>query len=84
MTQEKKQIVNDLIDIDNYIWGKYGYTCRPAGYEYIELVLNIADQIAYRFNPDIITDDIQEVLTNENYHTLNHAIDIVKHVNKYA
>ena len=77
-------LINDLIDINDYFWNKYGYTSRPAGYNYIELVLNIADMIAYRFNSDDITPDIQEALTNENYHTLNNAIDIVKRLYSLA
>lgn len=83
MTDTEK-MVDDLIDVDNYFWGKYGYTSRPSGYEFVELVLNIADYIAYQFDAKDITKEVQEILTNENYHTLNKAIDIVKQLQAIA
>ncbi len=81
---DTQKMVNDLIDIDNYIWDRYGYTSRPSGYEFVELVLNIADHIAYRFNANDITKEVQDILTDENYHTLNKAIDIVKQLQRIA
>lgn len=81
---DTQKMVNDLIDVDNYFWNKYGYTSRPSGYEFVELVLNIADYIAYQFDADKITKEVQDILTEENYHTLNKAIDIVKQLQKIA
>ena len=87
MTQEKLlKVVNDLIDVNDYIWGKNNYDSRPNGSDFIQLVLEIADHIAWRTDIKLedLTDEVQEMLENENYHTLNHAIDTVKHLSKYA
>ena len=81
-----QRMVDDLTDIDNYIWTKEGYTHRPSGRDYMLLVLEIAEHIAYRsdFSVDDITDEVQEILTNDNFHTLNTAIDVVKWLYKRA
>ena len=79
-----KNTINQLIQYDNHIWDKYGYTSRPNGRDYIYLVLELAGGIATAFKIEELTQEVQDILTNENYHTLNQAIDIVKHLNKYA
>ena len=84
MKKTTTQIAEELMEIDNYVWEKHEYKSRPSGYEYIELVLEIADHIAYRFKAGSLTQGVQDILTNENYHTLNDAIDIVKWLSKRA
>ena len=76
---------NEIVGIDNHFWNEYGYTSRPNGYEYIELVLKIADYIAYEAEYiGAITPEVLEMLTANNYHTARKAAEIVLQLGKYA
>lgn len=82
--KDTQKMVEDLMDIDNYHWMKKGYESRPSGRDYMLLVLDIANDIAWKYPDGNISDEVQHILENENYHTLNTAIDIVKELAKRA
>lgn len=76
--------VRQLMQWNDTLWEKYGYTSRPQGIDFIDLVLEMAAGIASAFKPEELTQEVLDMLENENYHTLCHAIHVVKQLHKYA
>lgn len=77
-------IVNSLMNIENAIYDEFQVNCRPYGYKYIAMVLRMGQEIVRTIDLDKITKEVQDLLETENYHMINHAIKIVKHVDTYS
>ena len=76
--------VNSLINIESYIYDDFQVYCRPYGYKYICMVLRMAQEITRTLDLEDITQEVRDILTNENYHMINHAIDSVMNIDKYS
>ena len=66
-----------LMDIDNEIWDKYGFTSRPSGDDlrtYLEDIVNVFEEEG--FEADDFDDDVIGYLENENFHLLIDAIGV--------
>ena len=76
--------VNKLASVQDKVYDRFNVNCMQYGDTYIKMVLAMAEMVVEQFPVEELTADVQETLTCWNCHMLNHAIDIIKHVDKYS
>lgn len=72
---DKWEIAEKLMEIDNGIWERHGFYSRPEGRDR-ETYLTEAVAALKGFGLEKITDEVREILANENFHTLNEAVGL--------
>lgn len=65
-----------LMRLGNRTWDDMGLDCRPEGETYQAYIATTLDKLNENFTPADITEEVYEILEDENYHTLTDAIDI--------
>ena len=61
-------------------WNRYGYTSRPTGANYAVFVLDMARELAEAVTPGELTEEVMDILTQDNSHTARHACEIVREI----
>ena len=84
MTKTDKIIADNISNIGGAVYNDYGVNCRQYGARYILMVLDMAKNIIMKYNPDQLTPEVQNILTEYNAHPENHAINVIKSLEKYA
>jgi hypothetical protein len=77
-------IVNSLMSIENNIYNEFGVNSRPYGIKYMEMIFRMCQEITNNIDIDMLTPDVKQVLTCNNFHMVNHAIDLVHAIDKYS
>ena len=77
-------IINNLETMQDNIYDRYNVTCRQYGAKYMAMLLELAKDIVGVYDPDELTQDIQDALTDNNCHLCSIAIDVIKNFSKYA
>lgn len=82
MSPKTKEIVNLLMNIEDFVYEEFKVTYKQYGDTYIKMVLSMATKIINTIPIEQLTAEVKEQLTDSNYHTVNHAIDIVLEADK--
>lgn len=79
-----QETITKLMDIENKVYDQFNVTSRQYGDTYIKMVLTMAMLIIDNVPIDTITKEVRDYLTECNFHQVNHAIDLILHVDKYS
>lgn len=84
-TQDFRDPVGTLKQIEDDTYHDYGVTSRPAGDLWVKIVLDLARRILDTDGlPEALTPAILDDLTENNFHTARHAAELVIHLKRYA
>lgn len=78
------RLVDIIGNIEDKVYIEYNTNCRLYGDDYIKMVIRMAQLIIEQVNIEDLTDELQEQLTDYNYHQANHAIDMIKSIDKFS
>ena len=77
-------MVDVLMNIENKVYDDFGVNCRPYGDKYILMILAMSEKIINEVPIEALTKELQKSLEARNFHMVNHAIDVVKHLDQYS
>ena len=77
-------IADNICNIGGAVYDQYNVNCRQYGTRYVLMVLDMAKKIIMDYSPEELTPAVQEILTENNAHQENHAIDIIKALTPFA
>lgn len=76
--------IEALMNIEDQVYEDFNVNCRQYGDTYIKMVLTMALKAIESVPVEDMTSEVSEILTASNFHQINHAIDIIKHLDKYS
>lgn len=77
-------MVDVLKNIEDRVYKEFNVESRPYGDTYIKMILAMSEIIVNDIPVEDLNDDIQAKLTDDNFHMVNHAVNVVRYLDKYS